>query len=138
MSTLKKALVTLAVAGTIPLAVAGTAYADIPFNQQVNGNATYYDSAGYGSCGTQINAATDYLVAVSPAYWTSANPNNDPLCSGVSVQVSYNGQTVTVPVKDQCPGCDASHIDLGKPVFVQLTGGTDLGNIPVTWQFVHS
>ncbi|QUQ67234.1 cysteine/serine endopeptidase inhibitor [Kutzneria sp. CA-103260] len=138
MAIVKKALVALAVAGTIPLAVAGTAYADIPFNQPVNGNATYYDSVGYGACGTQINAGTDYLVAVSPSYWTSANPNNDPLCSGVSVQVSYNGQTVTVPVKDQCPGCDASHIDLGKPVFTQLTGGTDLGNIPVTWQFVHS
>jgi hypothetical protein len=86
----------------------------------------------------QINAATDYLVAVSPAYWTSANPNNDPLCTGVSVQVSYNGQTVTEPVRDQCPGCDSSHIDLGKLVFVPLTGGTDLGDIPVTWQFVHS
>ncbi|MFI9384621.1 hypothetical protein [Kutzneria sp. NPDC052558] len=68
MAIVKKALVALAVAGTIPLAVAGTAYADIPFNQQVNGNATYYTDAGHGACGTQINAATDYLVVVSPSY----------------------------------------------------------------------
>ena len=42
------------------------------------------------------------LVAVSASYWTTPNPNNDPLCTGVSVQVTYNGRTITVPVRDKC------------------------------------
>ena len=52
--------------------------------------------------------------------------------------MTYNGQTVTVPVEDKCPGCDSTHVDLSEPVFVQLTGGTGLGSVPVTWEFVQS
>ena len=55
---------TLAIAGTITLAIAGTAHADIPFSHAVNGHATYYNDAGYGACGTQINAASQRLLAV--------------------------------------------------------------------------
>jgi expansin (peptidoglycan-binding protein) len=138
MSMFRKALGALAIAGVMTLTIAGTAFADIPFNQQINGPATYYNDQGYGACGTQIDASSQMLVAVSPSYWTASNPNNDPLCQGVSVQVSYNGSTITVPVEDQCPGCDSTHIDLSEPAFVQLAGSTDAGNIQVTWQFVHS
>ena len=137
MLTLAKSLGVLAAAITIPLVVTGTAYADIPFGQPINGNSTYYNDSGYGACGTQIDAATQVLVAVSAAYWTTANPNNDPLCSGVSVQVTYNGTTITVPVEDKCPSCGSSTIDLSQPAFTELAD-TGLGNIPVTWEFVQS
>jgi expansin (peptidoglycan-binding protein) len=121
----------------VPMIMAGTAYADIPFGQPINGNSTYYNDAGYGACGTPIDASSQLLVAVSTAYWTTANPNNDPLCQGVSVQVTYNGTTITVPVEDKCPTCDSGHIDLSQPAFEELAD-TGLGNIPVTWEFVHS
>jgi len=134
----KKALGTFAIASTMTMLVAGTAYADIPFNQPVNGTATYYDNVGAGSCGTAIDASSQWLVAVSPSYWTASNPNADPLCQGVSVQVTYNGQTLTLPVLDKCAACDSTHVDLSEPAFVQLTGGTGLGNVPVTWEFVKS
>lgn len=127
----------LAAAAVLPLTMSGTAWADIPFDQPVNGRATYYNDAGFGACGTQINAATQMLVAAPAAYWTTANPNNDPLCQGVSIRVSYNGRTITVPVVDKCPSCDSAHIDLSQPAFAQLAD-TNLGNIPVTWTFVHS
>ncbi len=137
MLTFVKSLGVLAAAVTIPLVVCGTAYADIPFGQPIDGNSTYYDDAGYGACGTQIDASSQYLVAVSAAYWTTANPNDDPLCGNVSVQVIYNGTTIMVPVEDKCPSCDSSHIDLSEPAFAELAD-TGLGTIPVTWEFVQS
>ncbi|SMD27096.1 cysteine/serine endopeptidase inhibitor [Kibdelosporangium aridum] len=137
MTKIGKALGVLAAAVALPLAVNGTAYADIPFDRPINGNATYYDNSGYGACGTWVNAATEMLVAVPASYWTSPNPNNDPLCKGVSVQVTYNGRTITVPVKDKCPSCGSGHIDLSRPAFAQLAD-PNLGNIPLTWKFVRS
>ncbi|QUQ72326.1 cysteine/serine endopeptidase inhibitor [Kutzneria sp. CA-103260] len=138
MSRFAKALGVIAIAVTIPLLAGQTAYAAVPFNKPVKGNATYYDDKGLGACGDPIDASSQRLVAVPKSFWTSSNPNDDPLCDGVSVKVKYKNKTVTIPVKDQCPGCDAKHIDVSEPVFRQLTGGTDLGDVPVTWEFVRS
>jgi hypothetical protein len=52
--------------------------------------------------------------------------------------VTYHGITVTVPVKDKCLSCDATHIDLSMPVF-QRFASTDVGVLyGVTWEFVNS
>jgi hypothetical protein len=134
------------VAGTMAIlafgpAPAGAAAATIPFGQNQVGIATFYNDAGYGACGTPINAATEMLVAVSYQWFTTANPNNDPLCTGVSVQVTYNGKTITVPVKDKCPSCDATHIDLSQAAFGQFAStdpATTPGVLNVTWQFVSN
>ncbi|MGW2373470.1 cysteine/serine endopeptidase inhibitor [Kitasatospora sp. NPDC001683] len=127
----------LLAAGSLTLLAAGPATADVPVDQPVDGTATYYNDAGNGACGTPINASTDLLVAVPAAYWTAANPNSDPLCQGVSVQVTYNGTTITVPVADKCPTCDPAHIDLSAPAFQQLAD-PNLGVINVTWTFVQN
>ncbi|MFE2914150.1 cysteine/serine endopeptidase inhibitor [Kitasatospora indigofera] len=117
---------------------AGTAGAAIPVNQPMTGKATYYDDSGYGACGTQINAATQLLVAVPYSWWTTANPNNDPLCKGISVKVSYGGKTLTVPVRDKCPSCDSTHIDLSRPAFATFAPlGQGVIN-GITWQFVRT
>ncbi|ANZ39500.1 hypothetical protein BBK82_29080 [Lentzea guizhouensis] len=101
----------------------------------VTGKATYYNDRGYGACGTQIDASTQLLVAVPKGLWTTPNPNNDPLCTK-QVRVTYNGRTITVPVKDKCFGCDNTHIDLSEPAFRQL-GDPNAGVLqPVTWQIV--
>ncbi|MFD5466397.1 cysteine/serine endopeptidase inhibitor [Kitasatospora sp. NPDC127059] len=127
----------LAAAALIAL-TAGSASAAIPLNKPITGKATYYNDAGYGACGTRINAADQLLVAVPHSWWTSANPNNDPLCKGISVKVSYQGKTITVPVKDQCPSCDSTHIDLSQPAFAKLAP-LDKGVINgLTWQFVKT
>ncbi|GII52598.1 hypothetical protein Pth03_09870 [Planotetraspora thailandica] len=133
-------LLVLAIAGTA-LTPAGASAASIPIGQNMTGTATYYNDSGYGACGSSINAATQSLVAVSYQWWTTANPNNDPLCSGISVQVTYNGKTITVPVKDQCPSCDATHIDLSQAAFAQFAStdpATTPGVLNVTWKFVSS
>jgi chitodextrinase len=121
---------------------AGAATSTIPIGVTQTGEATYYNDIGYGACGTSINAATEMLVAVSYTWWTAANPNNDPLCSGISVQVTYLGKTITVPVKDKCPSCDATHIDLSQPAFGEYasTNPSDTPGVlqPLTWKFVST
>ncbi|MFG3284473.1 cysteine/serine endopeptidase inhibitor [Streptomyces sp. NPDC048111] len=115
---------------------AGTAHADIPIGQSMSGKATYYNDKGYGACGTPIDASSQDLVAVSPAWWTTANPNNDPLCRGISVQVTYRGKTIKVPVRDKCLSCASTHIDLSQTAFRKFAA-LDVGVIDgITWKFV--
>ncbi|WP_405588109.1 RlpA-like double-psi beta-barrel domain-containing protein [Streptomyces sp. NBC_01092] len=65
-------------------------------------------------------------------------PNNDDLCKGVFVEVSYNGRTITVPVRDKCTGCAPEHLDLSKPAFQKLAP-LDAGVVNgITWKFVGS
>jgi rare lipoprotein A (peptidoglycan hydrolase) len=57
------------------------------------------------------------------------------------VQVTYNGKTITVPVEDKCPSCDATHIDLSQAAFGQFAStdpATTPGVLNVTWQFVSA
>jgi chitinase len=104
--------------------------------QTISGEMTYYNDSGYGACGSTVNAATQDLVAVSHEWWTSADPNQDRLCKGVSVQVTYNGKTITVPVKDMCPSCDAGHIDLSQTAFQKLAP-LEKGLVTgITWKFI--
>lgn len=114
------------------------AKANIPFNQKYNGDFTYYDDAGYGACGTQIDASRQMLVAISYEWFTSPNPNVDQFCTqNVCVRVDYNGRSVTVPVKDKCPSCTRNHLDLSKVAFAQLAD-LSVGHVyGATWQFVH-
>lgn len=129
MSTIRNSLKVLSATVALFVALATTAGA----TTQIAGTATYYNDAGYGACGTQINAATEMLVAIPAAYWTTANPNNDPLCQK-TINVTYQGRTLTLPIKDKCPSCDASHIDLSQPAFEQFAP-TGVGVIQVDWNF---
>ncbi|KAH7717458.1 speract/scavenger receptor domain-containing protein [Aphelenchoides avenae] len=80
---------------------------------------TYYDNKGTGSCGTEIDASSQLLAAVSGTLWTALNPNNDPLCKQC-VEVSYKGKTIKVPIKDKCPTCNKDQVDLSLPAFLKL------------------
>lgn len=127
MKPTAKVLGAVASAAVLSFVFSGTASA-------VSGTASYYNDAGYGACGTQINAATQMLVAAPAALWTTPNPNNDPLCRK-SIRVTHNGKTITVPIKDKCPSCASNKIDLSQPAFARLAN-TSVGIINVTWQIV--
>jgi hypothetical protein len=125
------------VAGPAVASVPGRGH-DIPFGQSMTGDMTYYNNVGTDACGGQIDPVTQDLVAVSPVWWTTANPNDDPLCDGVSVRLTYHGHTLTLPVRDKCAACDATHIDVSQAVFQRLAP-LSVGVLkPVTWQFVRS
>ncbi|MFF5860050.1 cysteine/serine endopeptidase inhibitor, partial [Streptomyces sp. NPDC012751] len=122
---------------TVTLGGVSLALADNSVSTQtVSGQMTYYNDSGYGACGTVVDAATEDLVAVSHEWWTSEDPNQDRLCKGVKVQVSYNGKTITVPVKDMCPSCNADHLDLSQTAFEKLAP-LEKGLVKgITWKFV--
>uniref|UniRef100_A0AC34QL81 RlpA-like protein double-psi beta-barrel domain-containing protein n=1 Tax=Panagrolaimus sp. JU765 TaxID=591449 RepID=A0AC34QL81_9BILA len=76
------------------------------------------------------------LVAASHGWFTSDNPNDYPIC-GVCVQVEFNGNSITVPVKDKCPSCPKDHMDLSLPAFLALEN-PDVGNVyGATFTFVN-
>ncbi|SFR28219.1 Rare lipoprotein A (RlpA)-like double-psi beta-barrel [Lentzea waywayandensis] len=127
MRSTAKVLGAVASAAILSFVFSGTASA-------VSGTASYYNDAGYGACGTKINAATELLVAAPAALWTTPNPNNDPLCRK-SIRVTHNGKTITVRIKDKCPSCASNKIDLSQPAFSRLAN-TSVGIINVTWQIV--
>jgi len=118
-------------------AFTATAFAEIPYDQMINGDFTYYDDAGYGACGSYLNANTEKLVAISYQWFTSPNPNNDPVCKNTCVQVNYGGKSITLPVKDKCMGCSSQHIDLSKPAF-EYFAPPSVGHVyGAQWKFVH-
>ncbi|MFG3010593.1 cysteine/serine endopeptidase inhibitor, partial [Streptomyces cinerochromogenes] len=122
---------------TVTLGGVSLALADNPVSTQtISGEMTYYNDSGNGACGSRVDAASEDLVAVSHEWWTSADPNQDRLCRGVDVQVTYNGKTITVPVKDMCPSCAAEHIDLSQTAFQKLAP-LEKGLVKgITWKFV--
>ncbi|MGW2017750.1 cysteine/serine endopeptidase inhibitor [Streptomyces sp. NPDC001927] len=125
--------------GTVSLALLGTgpATAAEPADGPRPSKMTWYDLVGNGACGTPVDATAEDLVAVSYAWWTAANPNNDDLCKGVSVEVTYNGRTLTLPVRDKCPECPPGHIDLSKTAFEKLAP-LDMGvTESISWKFVY-
>lgn len=141
---LKRTVMTVPLAGALLGAAAvalfgfGQDLSATPVSDSRTGKMTWYDNMGTGACGTDINPAVEDLVAVSHQLFTSANPNDDDLCKGVSVEVTYNGNTITVPVKDQCMGCTAEHIDLSKAAFQKLAN-LDVGAVTgITWKFVDT
>ncbi len=102
------------------------------------GKMTWYGVEGTGACGTKVNAATEELVAVSHELFTAANPNNDWLCKGASLEVTYNGKTLALPVKDKCAHCSAEHIELSKAAFQKLEPDTGRRDVPVTWKLIDT
>jgi hypothetical protein len=133
--------VILAALGTgIALAAGAAAQgtAGVPIGQPVTGSITYYNNEGLDACGKSIDASSQHLVAVSAHWWSAANPNDDPICQGISVQVTYHGNTITVPVEDKCASCDADHIDLSQSAFAELAP-LSVGVVNgITWKFVES
>ena len=136
----RSGLVVAAVAAAVAAAFVGLGAAStaVPVGHAMKGEMTFYNNSGFGACGTQINAATQMLVAVSHTWWTAPNPNNDPLCQGVSVEVTYHGKTITVPVEDKCPSCASNHLDLSQPAFAALAP-LSVGIVHgIHWKFVKS
>src|SRR5260370_24836247 len=111
---------------------------NIPSGQLMTGEMTYFSISGTDACGSPVDRAPQDAVAVSRLWFTAANSNNDPLCGGVSVQLAYTGQTLSLPVMDSCASCDRTHIGVSQKVFQQLAPLSAGALSPVTWQFVLS
>jgi expansin (peptidoglycan-binding protein) len=92
------------------------------------GQATFYDSDGQGHC--SFDAREDNLFgAMTSALWSKA-----AFC-GVCVQISHDGKSITVPIVDECPGCDPAGIDLSRTAFRALAPESK-GRIDISWTVV--
>jgi len=84
-----------------------------------NARLTYSSSAGHGACGPLVNHHQGMSVGVAPNYWTHSNPNQDPICKQC-IDVTYNGQTLNLPVNDKYMGGKANELMLSEPAFRKL------------------
>uniref|UniRef100_D8PRC8 Spindle pole body component n=1 Tax=Schizophyllum commune (strain H4-8 / FGSC 9210) TaxID=578458 RepID=D8PRC8_SCHCM len=78
------------------------------------GRATYYDpNGGYGACGQPLQNGDMIVALSSDQYLGGAN-------CGRQLVATHAGRSVTVTVRDLCPGCGANGLDLSSGAFQQL------------------
>jgi len=103
------------------------------------GEVTFY-FPGLGACGGK-STSNDLVAAVSGNLFNTfpgatANPNKNPIC-GQRITAKVNGKSVTVTVRDKCPGCRGKFdLDLSPAAFKRLAP-LSVGRLEgVTWNFV--
>jgi expansin len=98
---------------------------------QTSGEATHYElaSGGMGNCSYPSPPAGQLYVALPPSEYGAA------AACGSYLQVSGPDGSVTVEVVDQCPECQAGHIDLSEQAFAQIAP-LSAGLVPVTYHTV--
>jgi expansin len=101
-----------------------------PQQARVSGQATHYVlAAGGGNCSYPGPPASGLFVALSPAEYGAA------AACGSYLQVTGPDGSVTVEVIDQCPPCQAGHLDLSEQAFAKIAP-LAAGLVPVTYRTV--
>ncbi len=116
------ASVIMPVTGTGPGAIAAA---------PASGEATHYELAagGMGNCSYPSPPAGQLYVALSPSeYGGSA-------ACGSYLQVTGPDGSVTAEVVDQCPECQAGHIDLSEQAFARIAP-LSAGLVPVSYRTI--
>ncbi|MEU7833709.1 expansin EXLX1 family cellulose-binding protein [Nonomuraea sp. NPDC049129] len=109
------AVLTAALAATSLLSAPAPALALAQPAQATKGQATLYElQSGGGNCSYPSRPAGDLYVALSPGEYAAA-----AACGGY-VDVTGPKGTVRVKVVDQCPECQAGHIDLSRTAFARV------------------
>jgi expansin len=96
-----------------------------------SGEATHYElaSGGMGNCSYPSPPAGQLYVALSPSEYGAA------AACGSYLQVTGPDGSVTVEVVDQCPECQAGHIDLSEQAFARIAP-LNAGLVPVSYHTV--
>ena len=108
-------------------AVTGAASTGAAVSGQTSGEATHYELAagGMGNCSYPSPPAGQLYVALSPSEYGGA------AACGSYLQVTGPDGSVTAEVIDQCPECQAGHIDLSEQAFARIAP-LSAGLVPVT------
>src|SRR5580693_6329361 len=98
---------------------------------QTSGEATHYElaSGGMGNCSYPSPPAGQLYVALPPSEYGSS------AACGSYLQVSGPDGSVTVEVVDQCPECQAGHIDLSEQAFARIAP-LNAGLVPVSYHTI--
>ena len=100
-------------------------------NGQTSGEATHYELAagGTGNCSYPSPPAGQLYVALPPSEYGAA------AACGSYLQVTGPDGSVTVEVVDQCPECQAGHIDLSEQAFARIAP-LSAGLVPVSYHTI--
>jgi expansin (peptidoglycan-binding protein) len=95
-----------------------------------SGDGTYYDAEGTGNCSFDASP-NDLLVAAmnAPDYGTAQ------WCGACLAVSGPMGNSITIRVVDQCPGCSHGDLDLSETAFGMLSP-LSAGRIAITWHEV--
>jgi expansin (peptidoglycan-binding protein) len=94
------------------------------------GPATYYTTAdGSGNC--SFDPSPDDLMIGAMNH---VDYDGSDACGGCAKIAGPNGD-ITVRIVDQCPECDAGHIDLSPEAF-QKIAPLSAGRVSLSWQYV--
>jgi expansin (peptidoglycan-binding protein) len=97
---------------------------------QTTGEATHYVlQSGGGNCSYPAANTDQLYVALSPGEYGAA------AACGSYLQVTGPDGSVTAEVVDQCPECQAGHIDLGEQAFAKIAP-LSAGLVPVTYHTI--
>jgi Lytic transglycolase len=128
--TLLAATAALAMALTVTPAQAATTHHHA---KKQSGDMTYYN-LGITSCGVAYSDS-DLVAAIAYSYWTTPNPNVDPMChKSARITDPQTGKSLVVMIKDKCSGCNQGDIDVSPAAF-QRFRDLGAGRIHVTWNF---
>jgi len=106
----------------------------LPKRNFPNARMTYYDiTVGPVACGGATYGANDFVIALNHPQFGNT-PGSSPYC-GQTVTITYNGNTVSAVVVDECMGCPYGGIDCTEGVFKALAGSLTAGVIYGTWDF---
>jgi expansin (peptidoglycan-binding protein) len=122
------AVIIPAAAVITPAAASATAVTDVAAGARTSGEATHYELAagGMGNCSYPSPPASQLYVALPPPEYGAA------AACGSYVQVTGPDGSVTVEVIDQCPECQAGHIDLSEQAFARIAP-LNAGLVPVSY-----
>ncbi|HEY2128928.1 MAG TPA: expansin EXLX1 family cellulose-binding protein [Streptosporangiaceae bacterium] len=97
---------------------------------QTSGEATHYVlTPGDGNCSYPGLPNGGLFVALSPSEYAGS------AACGSYVEVTGPGGSVTAEVVDQCPPCQAGHVDLSEQAF-QRIAPLSAGEVPVTYHTI--
>jgi len=98
---------------------------------QTSGQATHYELApgGVGNCSYPTPPADQLYVALAPPEYGGA------AACGSYLQVTGPDGSVTAEVIDQCPECQAGHIDLSEQAFARIAP-LSAGLVPVSYHTI--
>lgn len=98
------------------------------------GDLTYF-SLGLTACG-QVYTDDDMVAAIAFSYFTSPNPNVDPMCGKrVKIIDPTTLKYVIVTITDKCEGCKTNDIDVSPSAFEKLKPKI-VGRSKVVWDFI--
>ncbi|KAI0713107.1 RlpA-like double-psi beta-barrel-protein domain-containing protein-containing protein [Cerioporus squamosus] len=94
-----------------------------------SGRGTFFN-VGLGACG-KFNVDSDHIVAIP-----SSRFNGGGNCEQfVEIVNKKNGKHAFGLVRDSCPGCGSSDLDLSPSLFQALGASLDEGVISIDWHF---